>query len=335
MKEQNDTIETLHTSDSLDMMQAVVITSPRKFTLKPVPVPELNADEVRVRISGCGICASNIPIWEGREWFEYPLKPGAPGHEAWGIVDKIGSDVKTFKPGDNVSMLAYNSFAEYDIAKEQNLVKLPEVLKDKPFPGEPLGCAMNIFHRSDIQAGQSVAIVGMGFLGLLLTSLASEKGAKVIAISRRDSALKHAKDNGAAHLIKFDDYWKIIDEVKKLTNDELCDRVIEATGKQLPLDLAGELTKTRGKLIIAGYHQDDKRLVNVQLWNWRGIDVINAHERDSQIYINGILEAVEHVASGKLNPFPLYKIYTINEFDKAMEAVIYQPEGLVKALLIL
>lgn len=335
MSNQDELLEKHQTVSSTDVMQTVVITSPRKFELKQCPIPEPEQDEVRIKITGCGICASNIPVWEGRDWFEYPLKPGAPGHEGWGIVDKVGEKVTNFNPGDPVTALTYNSFAEFDIAKEYNVVKLPQELKNKPFPGEPLGCAMNIFHRSDVQEGQIIAIIGMGFLGLLLTSLISSYGAAVIAISRRESALNMAKEMGAEHVIKFDDYWKIIDQVKKITGEQLCDRVIEATGKQLPLDLAGELTKIRGKLIIAGYHQDDKRSINVQLWNWRGLDVINAHERDPQIYIRGIQDAVAEVASGRLNPFPLYKNFSLNQFDTAMEAIIYQPEGLVKALMII
>ena len=61
-----------------------------------------------------------------------------------------------------------------------------------------------------------------------------------------------------------------------------CKRVIEAAGAQATLGLAPALTGTYGRLIIAGYHQDGPRQVNVQLWNWRAIDVINAHERIEQ-----------------------------------------------------
>ena len=68
--------------------------------------------------------------------------------------------------------------------------------------------------------------------------------------------------------------------MKQITAGRLCERVIEAVGKQWPLDLAGELVGYGGKLIIAGYHQDGPRQVNMQSWNWKGIDVINAHERD-------------------------------------------------------
>ena len=66
----------------------------------------------------------------------------------------------------------------------------------------------------------------------------------------------------------------------ELTGGRFCDVVIEAVGKQWPLDLAAELAGERGRLIIAGYHQDGLRQVNMQLWNWRGLDVINAHQRD-------------------------------------------------------
>jgi threonine dehydrogenase-like Zn-dependent dehydrogenase len=67
--------------------------------------------------------------------------------------------------------------------------------------------------------------------------------------------------------------------VRSLTNSAFCDVVIECTGMQWPLDLAGELTRERGRLVIAGFHQDGPRQVNMFLWNWRGLDVINAHER--------------------------------------------------------
>ena len=98
-------------------------------------------------------------------------------------------------------------------------------------------------------------------------------------------------------LVKLDDHWQIIEKVKELTGGKFCERVIECTGKEWPLNLAGELTAERGKLIIAGFHQDGMRSVNVQLWNWRGLDVINAHERDPKMYLSGIAEAVKAVVN--------------------------------------
>ncbi|WP_431270753.1 zinc-binding dehydrogenase [Dankookia sp. P2] len=97
---------------------------------------------------------------------------------------------------------------------------------------------MNIFRRSEIKAGQTVAIVGIGFLGAILTRLATDAGARVIAISRRPFSLDLARQMGAAETIPMDDHHAIIGQVKALTGGSLCDRVIEAVGKQWPLDLA-------------------------------------------------------------------------------------------------
>ena len=146
---------------------------------------------------------------------------------------------------------------------------------------------MNILRRSGIEAGQTVAIVGIGFLGAILTRLAAQAGARVIAVSRRPFSLDVARDMGAAETIPMDDHHGIIARVKELTDGIFCDRVIEAVGKQWPLDLAAELTRERGRLIVAGYHQDGPRQVNMWLWNWRGLDVINAHERDPEVYVAG------------------------------------------------
>lgn len=119
---------------------------------------------------------------------------------------------------------------------------------------EPLGCAMNIFRRSGIEPGQTVAIVGIGFLGALLTRLATASGARVVAISRRPFSLDVATSMGAAETIPMQDHWQIVERVKTLTHGTFCDRVIEAVGRQWPLDLAAELTRERGRLVIAGYH---------------------------------------------------------------------------------
>jgi threonine dehydrogenase-like Zn-dependent dehydrogenase len=313
-------------------MRAGVITAPQQATLRSIQTPEPGAGQVLIKLEGSGVCASSLPLWEGRTWFEYPQAPGAPGHEGWGRVVALGEGATGVEVGDRVAALTYRAHAEYDLADTQALVTLPESLSDVPVPGEPLGCAYNIFQRSGIEAGHTVAIVGIGFLGTLLTRLATHAGARVIAISRRRYALECARAFGAAETIEMDDHTSILETVKRLTDGAWCERVIEAVGLQWPLDLAGELTATRGRLIIAGYHQDGPRQVNMQLWNWRGIDVINAHDRDPRAYIAGIRGAVELMRTGVLDPATLYTHLPLERLGEALELTRNRPDGFMKAV---
>ncbi len=318
------------------MMRAAVLAAPGEIALTEGPLPEPGAGEVRLKLEGCGVCASNLEPWAGQEWMTYPGEPGGLGHEGWGIVDIVGPDVAGLAPGDRVAALSYRSFADYDVAQASMVAKLPDALAGQPFPGEPLGCAFNIFRRSDIRAGQTVAIIGIGFLGAVLTKLATDAGARVIAISRRQESLDLARHYGAAETIPMHDHWSIIEQVKAFAGDAMCQRVIEAVGKQWPLDLAGELVGFGGRLVIAGYHQDGPRQVNMQGWNWKGIDVINAHERDPAVQMQGLREAIDAVANGRLDPAPLYTHrFGLEQLGEALDATRDKPGNFVKALVML
>jgi threonine dehydrogenase-like Zn-dependent dehydrogenase len=314
-------------------MRAAVVAGPGQLRIDEVALPEPGPGQVRLRLEGCGVCASNLGPWAGPEWMEFPTEPGALGHEGWGMVDAVGEGVEDLMVGDRAAALFYNSYAEYDVGAAGAVVRLPATLDGRPFPGEPLGCAMNIMRRSGIEPGQTVAIVGIGFIGALLTRLSADAGARVIAISRRRFSLEIARAMGAAETVLMDDRDRVVERTKELTGGALCDRVVEAVGKQWPLDLAADLTRERGRLIIAGYHQDGPRQVNMQLWNWRGIDVINAHEREHRVYMRGIREAVDAVTTGRLDPGPLFThTFPLDRLDDALNATRDRPEGFLKAL---
>lgn len=320
-------------SDAIEC-RAVRFRQPQALAIEQVAVRSPGAGEVRVRLEGCGVCGSNLPVWEGRPWFTYPLDPGAPGHEGWGAVDAVGEGVEELAVGDRVALLSYNAYAEYDIAPASAVVRLPEGLAGRAFPGEPLACVMNIFRRSAIEPGQTVAIVGIGFIGAALTALAARAGARVIAVSRRPSALEMAERMGASTLIRLDEAPRAIAEARVMTGDEGCHCVIEAAGTQQTLDVASELTGVRARLVIAGYHQDGPRRVNLQQWNWRGLDVINAHERDPAVYRQGMQAAVDLVAQGGFDPEPLWTHrFPLEEAGAAFEALARRPAGFMKALI--
>lgn len=97
--------------------------------------------------------------------------------------------------------------------------------------------------------------------------------------------------------------------------------------------LAGELVRERGKVIIAGFHQDGARQVNIQLWNWKGIDVINAHEREAKIYLEGIRAGIAAVEAGLFDVSDLVThAFGLEELALAYQALDQRPEGFIKAM---
>lgn len=314
-------------------MQAAVFVGPGELRLEPTLVPEPKPGEVRIALEGCGVCASNLPLWQGAPWLRYPLEPGQGGHEGWGRVVALGEGVDRALLGKRVAALSYKAYAECDVARAEDCVVLPDALASVPFPGEALGCAVNIFRRSDIRPGHTLAVIGVGFLGALLVRLAAREGARVIAISRRPHALHTARAMGAHETIEMRDHAEIVERIRALTQGRMCERTLEATGKAWPLDLAAELTGEGGRMVVAGYHQDGPRTVNMQLWNWRGFDVINAHERDPKVSVRGMREAVKLVSEGVLDPSSLYTHYRgLGSLGDALNAAHERPDGFIKAL---
>jgi threonine dehydrogenase-like Zn-dependent dehydrogenase len=301
-------------------MLAAVLEGDRRVAMWEVPEPEPGPDEVRVRMLGAGVCASELPVWEGREWFSYPQAPGEPGHEGWGEVEALGGGVSGLSRGEKVAFIGSGAHAEFAVVPAAACVVLP----GDPFPGEPVACAMNAFGRSGVRGGERVAIVGAGFIGLLLTQLCRGVAAEIEVLSRRRCALEAAERFGATRL-----HHGYADA----PGEESFDIVFEVTGHQGPLDLAARLCRIRGRLVIVGYHQDGPRTVDMQMWNWRGLDVINAHERDESIYVAGLRDAVQAVSSGRVEPQPLLTdAFTLGELGEAYRISTERPEGFVKAV---
>jgi threonine dehydrogenase-like Zn-dependent dehydrogenase len=306
-------------------MKTAKVIRPGAAVLEDAPVPAPAAGQVLIRLEGCGVCGSNLPLWEGRPWFSYPLDAGAPGHEGWGRIERLGEGVEGLEPGARVAFLSDGAFAQFDLAEAAHAVPLPDALDGMPFPGEALGCAMNVFDRSRVESGDTVAVVGAGFLGLLLVQLAAIFDARVTAFGRRPFALQLASALGAEATCPLAD----------AAAEPAFDCVIEAAGLQATLDVASRLVRPGGLLVVAGYHQDGRREVDMQSWNWRGIDVVNAHERDPERYVAGMRRAVAAVAAGLLDPLPLYTHrFPLGELDAALDAVRDRPDGFLKALVL-
>ena len=321
--------------NAINRQRAAIMVQPMVTRVREVLMPEPQADQVRVRLQGCGICASHLPVWEGRPWFTYPQDAGSPGHEGWGFVDAVGSAVRDIEVGQRVAVMSGHAYAEFDVASCDRVVPLPEELDDEPFPGAPFGRAMNVFERSDVRAGQSVAIVGAGFLGLLLTQLAADAGAHVVVLSHREFALQLALSMEAEDTVITSDDGSDADRALHITSGKGFDRVIEVAGTQSALDVAGAICAVQARLVIAARHQDGMRQIDMEKWRARGLDVVNAHERAMDRHVSGVHKAIVAALEGRLDPFPLLThTVSLGSLDRGFSLVRERPDGFVKALVL-
>lgn len=314
-------------------MLTATLMEPGRFEVTERATPELRDGEVLVKVQGCGLCSSNLGPWRGVAGIAYPMEPGAPGHEAYGTVAAVASGVADLRPGDAVGALSYHAFAEHDVMPADSVVPLPPALAGRPILGEPVACAVNVYRRAGVREGDVVVVVGIGLLGaLLLRLLRQAKPARVIAVSRRPASRAMAERMGADEVLSYED--RVADRVSALTGGRMADVVIEATGHQYPLDLASELTRIRGRLIIAGYHQDGPRTINLQLWNWRGLDVVNAHERASDMYMRGMREGVRMIADGTLDIESLIShSFPLADINRAFQMAAARSDNFFKAVI--
>jgi threonine dehydrogenase-like Zn-dependent dehydrogenase len=270
-------------------MRAGLVSAPGRAETTTAGRPEPADGEVLLQVEGCGVCGSSLPYWEGREWFSYPGETGSPGHEAWGRLED----------GRRVAALSYHGFAEWDVARADQVVELPAELDGLPFPGEALACAVNVARRAGARRDDRVAVVGMGFLGTAVARLLGD-----VTEVRRDTEV-----------------------------DGEFDVVVEAAGTQSALDTASRLVATGGRLVVAGFHQDGPRTVDMQSWNWRGIDVVNAHERDPQVVVAALREAVALAAAGRLDVEALVTHrLPLDRLDDALELARTRPPGFLKVV---
>ena len=306
-------------------MRALTLHGPRQAALVEVDDPSPGAGEVVVRVRSCGVCGSDLNAWQGVRGIQYPLPPGAPGHETLGEVVALGPEVASLRVGETVTGLMWNGFAELGVARAEDLVGLPPPLASSGVLGEPLACAMNVVRRSAISAGDRIAIVGFGYLAALVVQLLPRHVAGWLAVSRREDSRALALRLGAEAAYDF-----------AHVPAELWDSfavVIEAAGVQQTLDYATWLTTYGGRLVIAGYHADGPRTVNMQSWNWKGIDVINAHERDPSVYVSALHEALALVQA---RPLALERLEThawpLEQAAEAFRVAEERPSGFVKGV---
>lgn len=309
-------------------MKAAQLVAPREPRIVELEPPTPGPGQVLVKVLACGVCGSDLNAWRGVEGMQFPLALGLPGHEVWGEVASVGPDVTGLAVGQRVTGMMQAGYAQYSLAAADDLVPLPAALADQPLLGEPLACAANVARRVGWQPGDEVAVVGFGYIAaLIVQQLFAGQPSRWIAISRRPESRALAERLGAAAAYPFE----------AVPNDQW-DRypvVIEATGVQPALDYATWLTAYDGRLVIAGYHADGPRTVNMQSWNWKGIDVVNAHERKPEVYARGLREGIARVVEHDLDPTTLVSHrWPLADLATALSTADSRPPDYVKGLIL-
>jgi 2-desacetyl-2-hydroxyethyl bacteriochlorophyllide A dehydrogenase len=314
-------------------MRAAILQSPRNFKLETMAMPEVRRDEILVRTAVCGICTSELDMWEGKAvGLEFPR---FIGHEVSGIVEAIGSDVTTVKNGDHVSLYAQGKgYAEYVVVPERVAVRLsPQTPFDLAL-GEPIACATNGVRKAAVQLNDSVCIIGCGFMGLIMTQVFKAAGAgMVIAVDTRESILEIARQVGASHTFN-PRSGDVRREVKDLTDGAGVDIGVEAGGIQETLDLTSDLVRMEGKLEVFGFHQGPPRTVPWGYWNWMAFNIINGHSRSEHVYVEGMRIGLSLLESGRLRMERLVTHrFTLEQMNLGFEQASTKPDGFVKGVL--
>jgi L-iditol 2-dehydrogenase len=254
------------------IMKAAVLHAPGDIRVEDVPVPDdIHKKEVLIKVKTAGICGSDLDRVMKTGTYSFPT---IPGHEFCGVVEKTGTEVKGVKKGDRVVVapimpcfscrscqqghygqcLNYNylgsrtdgGFAQYVKAPEMNLIRMPSEVSFKEGAAiEPAAVTLHGMIKVGVEAGDTIAALGCGTLGLIALQLAKILGAsRTIAVDITKEKLELAQKLEVDELI-FASEKDPVAEIEKIT---------EGLGTDVAVETAGVSTTQEQCLRIAGKH---------------------------------------------------------------------------------
>jgi 2-desacetyl-2-hydroxyethyl bacteriochlorophyllide A dehydrogenase len=312
-------------------MKIALLEAPHRFRIKDQPIPEIESEEVLVRVAACGVCTSDFHPWE-EGGSNLPL---ALGHEVSGVIEQVGSDANTFKPGVRVAVWATGKgYAEYVAVKAEYCFPAGNVPLDLAL-AEPLACAVNAVEMVDVSLGDDVVIIGAGFMGNLVQKLVALRGPRqVIVADTRVDALERASRLGANRIVNPKNE-SLETVVKEMTAGRGADVTFEITGTQAALVEAGKVTRMSGTIAIVGYHQGENREIPLGYWNWMAFRIANAHFREVATIMRGMEIGMRLLTSGRLSLDDLVTHrFPLAEIDDAFATAVAKPPGFAKATVV-
>jgi len=260
----------------MEKMRVAMYYNNNDVRIEEMPIPEIDDNELLVKVQACGICGSDV-----MEWYRLKKAPRVLGHEIAGDIIKVGKNVKEFKVGDRVFVSHHvpcntcsfcendqhtlcktlhstnfypGGFAEYLRVPEINVDRGAFVLpKEMSYEEgafiEPLACVVRGMRIAEMKSNQSVLVIGSGVAGLLNIKLAKAMGAsKIFATDIDDFRLKTAEKMGADIVINARE--NVAEEIKKHNDGKFADLVILCAGVPSAVKQAIESVQSGGTILF-------------------------------------------------------------------------------------
>jgi len=269
-------------------MKAVVYNKPKDLLVMEVGKPKIASHQVLIRVKACGVCRTDIHLYEGEFLSRFPL---IPGHEFAGEIAEVGSDVTGFQVGDrvvadntvlcgecyycrrnqplfceNFYSLGCNGpggFAEYVKVNCDKVFHISEKLSfDVASFAEPTACAVHGMDMIDLKCGDDVLIFGAGPTGIILTQLIKHGGAgNVVVVASSKTKLDLIEKNGYAQTLLMDrnDFSKHTEELNRRFPRGF-DVIIDATGSPKVIEHCFGFGKMGAKIIVYGVASEKDRI---------------------------------------------------------------------------
>lgn len=311
--------------------ESLVMVKKGQVEITEVKVPKMGANDILVEVKANGICKGDVSLFTGVLDHGYPLYHG---HEPAGIVADKGSKVKDFEVGDAVALLASPSFRKHIVAGASRAVKIPEKAvnaKDLAlWVSEPVACAVNGVLGSNLKPGDKVALIGCGYMGLLLLQAMPREILKKLVVADPDPMRRRlAKALGAPQVVDpcKVDLKELAEEVGKF------DVVIEASGAKGTLATATDMVRRGGILNIFGWHHGEE-LVPTTKWHLLGLRVLNTAPGFAEDFNVPFKGAIALMASGRINQASLITHrHSYLDAQEAFEIASSRANGYIKGVI--
>jgi 2-desacetyl-2-hydroxyethyl bacteriochlorophyllide A dehydrogenase len=309
-----------------------VLVEKGRINIVEEEVPSLDREDVLIKVRACGICAGDLYGFSGYPvWFKLP---SPLGHEPAGEVVEVGANVTRFSRGDHVTALAGPGFSDFVLVNESYVEKIPKHIPFEYAIGEPLACVVNAVRLVHPKLGDNVAVVGTGFMGLLLVQALNCLGlSNLVGVDVSDERLKLAEHYGA-NMVLNPKKMDVVKETLAITEGKGFDMVIEATGNPGGVGLATRLVKQKGRLAIFSYHPNPVE-VDLREWDSRGLEVIMTSPARAEDMRKNLKIAAQMMARGNFN---LEKLVThkwiLDEIQKAFEYASKKPGDYIKGVIV-